>query len=87
MLQSDQEQEKNFSLFGVVCKRCFRKLEKPSKALDETDEKLTDAVRLQYSGNIYGIQNLQDYCYNHASFTFPRLEISQNRTIWLGATA
>ena len=51
MLQSDQEQEKNLGLFDGICKSCFGKLEKSSKALDETDEKLTgplDAIFRQY---------------------------------------
>ena len=47
LLQSDQDQGKNFGLFYVICKSWFKKLEKPMKALDETD-----ALRSQYSGNI-----------------------------------
>ena len=56
LMQCDQDQEKNFGLFDVICKSCFGKLEKPGKAFDETDA-------LQYSGNIYGIEDLQENCY------------------------
>ena len=74
LLQYDQDQEKNFSLFNVICKSW--KTGKPSKALDEIDAMPQD-------GNISGkilkeIQDLQEHCCNHASFTFLSLEISQN---------
>ena len=38
--------QKKFGLFDVICKSCFRKLEKPSKALDEIDH-----LRSQYLGS------------------------------------